>query len=390
MPLYSWRGVDHQGNSYTGKNFARSSLELKALLVKDRIGLVQAQPVLQKAPTSSEKDAFFTQLAALLSAHLPLYEALTTMKATTLGAHALRIDDMARQVEQGIPLSQVLEHHRMLDPVARSLVTLGEKTGSLGSVLEQLVAHKNQMAQSATQIRQAMLMPGITLGFFCIALLSLVLWVIPQFNAYVSMHQIQVPYATQVFLAWGAGITTEKLIKLVACFILLLGFIKGVRYTSLGKRVLEKLLDTIPFIGSLKKLFICGRILKVLGMLLKQGIPLSSALEVCGALEAHTGYKKALTVMKEDVDKGIELHVAWKDTLFTCSKIEALLLLGHTTGKLADMMLHAAGSTQKKSFEWLGRSIALIQPLLLLSIAGLVAGLIFSLYMPLITLASSM
>ncbi len=392
MPLYHWRGIDQQGVSQKGSSFADSQDSLKLLLKKSDIGLVHAQKKLLHTNVSSgQKDAFFAHLASLLSAYIPLYEALCTMSHTATSEHIrLILEDMALQVSQGTSFIEVLKMHDFLDPLTRALVTVGEATGALGPLLNQLVAYRKEGAAASARITQALLTPLITLSFFGIVCVGMLVWVVPLFGEYFLSYQVTLPWMTRALISISALLTKNALLwgALASLVLILCG--KALLYTTWGRARSELVRDWLPIVGSMYRMRVHSRILKVVGMLVSQQVPLSSALQASEALMSPSGYAEALRRMRAAVDAGIVFSQAWHESRLRCPEIEAFLMLGETSGRLGDMMLHAALLFERRLDERFQRCVVFLNPLLLLLTALLVAGLISAIYMPLITLSSSL
>ncbi len=390
MPLYHWQGIDKQGSTHEGRTFSSSLSDLKQQLNRRSIGLLHARKSLIAPRLSqTQKNTFYAHLAALLQAHVPLYEALCAMKAAQHSEllQAL-LEDMAVQVSEGRSFLEILKEHQLVDPLAQALILVGEETGTLGPLLEHLVAYQREAAASAARLKQALLLPLVTLGFFMVVFGGMLIFVVPQFGEYFKAYEVELPVITQMLMALSDTLVSS-LLMVVAGILSVVLSIKGALYTTRGQWLKDSLLRWMPFVNEEMKMRAQARILKVLGLLVTHHVPLSEALQACVAMISHHVYKRGLEDMKIAVDSGVSFATAWHDSCFHSQEIEALLSLGETSGRLGDMMLHASELIEKRVYTRLQRMSALASPLLLLVIALLIGGLMWAIYIPLISLSAS-
>lgn len=391
MPFYYWRAVDEEGIEHNGSLYAASLDELQELIRKKQLGLIQAKQQRVRVLSRTQKDVFFAHLAALLSAHIPLYEALCTMKATQPSAElTCLLDALARKISQGASLTNVLEEHAMLDPLSRALIGVGETTGTLGPLLQQIVEYRTELALSRARIKQAVRMPLITLSFFFAVLLGMLFFAVPQFVGFFEMYPISVPLITSWLIAVSSVLTGRALLGGALSTLLLAFVVRGIILpTKKGQMMKDYIIDRTPVVGALRGAFIRARTLKVLGILVAQQVPLSKALEACEALTFHQRSREALAAVKKSVDQGTALSKAWHESFFKDHEIESLLVLGESSGRLSTLMLYASELIEKNLHGRIEMMITFLNPLLLVVIALLIAGLMYGMYMPLISLSSS-
>ncbi len=389
MPLYNWQGVTLQGETRHGKMFASSYHELEQELLRNAIGLTRARSALTYKITNQERDVFFSHLASLLCAHIPLYQALCTIALSTQGYLEEVLTDVAHRVAQGKALSVALAVHSLTDEVSRPLITVGEKTGTLGQVVGQYVTYQEQVATLKAQLYQALIGPLVTLSFFLVTLMSMIFFIVPQFSSYYQAYGIEVPYGITILLGIRSFIVGQSLIVVLLCFLVLGIGLSAAHKTERGRLVYEWLLSRMPLVGAFHRTVAQARIARVLGMLLTNRVALVQALQAAEEVTRFLTYKYALANLRKSVVQGTPLSHAWKDSVLTDPEIEALLVMGHTSGNLGAMMLVAAERKEKKVEQRMKQCVQLISPILLVILGLGVGGLIMTLYLPLITLSGS-
>ncbi len=389
MPLYTWQGITIHGEPCTGKTFASSYQDLEDQLLRQQIGLTQARSALTVRIPFHERQAFFTHLASLLTAHIPLYQALTICAQSANGYAQDVLLDCAHRVAQGKALSVVLSLHRLTDDISKSLIVVGEKTGTLGVVMKHYVSYLDNAAALKAKMRQTLLGPLITVSFFMVTLVIMILFVVPQFESFYKAYDLPLPgimhvivqlcevllgpFGPYIGLAFGFG--------LLACTASL--------RTKWGRSWYELIIRYLPIIGRVLHMNQQGRILRTLTMLLSQGVPLVYALQATESVLKYEVYKEAVRKIREALVNGDTFAVAWHRSILNDKEIETLITVGQSSGNLDKMMHCAAHQKERDVQQRVHLYVQVIQPLILLIVAIGIAGLIFAVYMPLLTLSSS-
>ena len=393
MPVYSWKGLDLKGEVLRGQLFARSLQDLEKHLLKKQIGLVQAQPsVWQKKISQEERLTFLTHLSSLLAAHIPVHSALTIIAATRAenSRNALKpvLTDCAALIAEGIPLSGALRMHGLADELTFAVLIIGEKTGDSGALLKSLVEHLTVLQTLKQKVRASLVGPFITLVFFCIVFFVIVIGVIPRFEVYFDSYHAPLPIMTQVVLGVSSFFRSAYalyllLISIVGGFFILRLFNSGRLQSSKDRYMLK-----LPVLSSFYRSVFQAHFFTTLSMLMSSGIPLAEALCTIEETTKNLIIKQEIATMRALIESGSSLTAALQQSYFSSSEVEAYITIGESSGSLNSLLAYVARECQEKVYARLNRWVTLIQPLVILLLGGLIAILIFAIYMPLISLSS--
>ncbi len=386
MALYSWKGIDLGGALHQGLLFAHSLEDLKLQLLKNDVGLVFAIERKITRPTSHVWQRFLFHLSALLEAHMPLHDAviLITLSAKNPLMRAI-YEDIARLISEGMPLSHALKIHAMGDEMTYSLLTIGEKTGNLVDSLAALVEYAVQVAQFKEKLRSALRGPFITGLFFLVTVFSVFLFIIPRFERYFAAYQAEMPWLTKAIFRISSFVRSQEVLWLLAVCGLLGVVLLHLLRTEHGKKIKDRLLFLAPCISGYSNALYQIRILRMLGMQVKAGIPVYQALIHCRDSFENSVVKCEIIRCIQALEGGRALSDAWKESLFTHSETETLMKFGEVSGKLGSLCEHAAALIRKNLYTKIDTAVALVQPVLLLILGALIAALIFAVYMPVIS-----
>ncbi len=387
MPVYSWKGLDAHGVVQQGTQCAPSYEQLRADLYERHIGLLQATAFLNiRAPSVATKQFFFSQLASLLQSHIPLHTALTLIAASVkqIALKAI-IEDVARHISQGAPLSEALHRHSLSDDLSHSVIMMSEKTGSLALSLHMLVEHTTFIDTFRKKMRAALLGPIITLLFFTFVMMVILILVIPQFETYFLSYNLSLSGMTAFVFSLSRFIRSLQAVYALIIIAVIVGSFKLFFQTASGSSFKDRIQCSLPVIAYWLERQYQARLLKMMGMLLEQGIPLREAFDICINTVNQRVIKKELLAMKESVMAGISLSSAWKQSWLASDDIHPFLIMGEASGDLGRMMTVAGDRLLEKIYRSLHSISALMQPLFMLVLGMLVSGLLIAVYMPLLT-----
>ncbi len=145
----------------------------------------------------------------------------------------------------------------------------------------------------------------------------------------------------------------------------------------------------LPYFGPLARTFATAQVSRTLATLLSGGIPLVNALDIAGQVGRQPGRSRDhLAVVARQVREGRSLaHALAERDMFPHVAVE-MVEVGESTGALADMLNSVADFYDEENETSLTRFSNLIQPVLLIVMGVVIAGLLLSLYMPLFQLSS--
>jgi type IV pilus assembly protein PilC len=147
--------------------------------------------------------------------------------------------------------------------------------------------------------------------------------------------------------------------------------------------VVDGLLLRIPQVGSMMRMYATGQLSRTLATLLAGGLPLLSALEVAAASVGNRALAKAVTAATPQVREGRSLTVALESTGMLENLPLEMVKVGEQTGALADMLTAIADFYDEELETRLATAIALVEPVMLVLMAVIVAGMLLAFYLPL-------
>ena len=332
---------------------------------------------------------FNQELAALLRAGLPLVQSLDILRQRVedLGFKAT-IDDVHDRVRGGASLSEAFEAQgEMIPRMYTASLLAGEKSGGLEEVIRRYVDYVKVIAAVKRKTVSAMVYPAILLSLSCVVVAIIVLFVVPQFEAFYRDFGEDLPIATQVIVGLSEFLRSYWLFLLVgiggAVFALRSWLRRPGRAT-----MLDRLLLRVPTVGTIAGRFATSQFARTLATLLGGGIPLVNALDVAGRALGNRFFAHQLTLVGQRVREGEALAAAMDERgIFPAVAIK-MVEVGESTGALQEMLGGVADFFDEEIDMQLGRFITIIEPALLVVMGIVIAALLFALYMPLLQLGA--
>ena len=385
--------------TYVAENEARLRLELEEkglylLSVQGRGGLKVGRFQLglprRRKISTAEFLVFNQELATLLKAGLPLVQSLDILRRRVPNpVFKVALDDIYERVRSGSALSEAFEAQRMFSGVYTASLMAGEKSGSLESVLRRYVAHIKVLASVRSHVISALIYPVVLVILSAVVVGLIVFLVVPEFASFYQQegNGAALPMSTQIVVA----ISTNLVASSGLIFIGLAGAIAGgwlwMRQPTARKR-LHKWMLGLPFFGRLSRTFATSQVSRTLATLLSGGIPLVNALDIAAKAVGNRAIADDLTVVARQVREGGSLATAIAERQMFPHVAVEMVEVGESTGALADMLNSVADFYDEENETKLTRFSNLIQPILLIIMGIVIAGLLLSLYMPLFQLSA--
>lgn len=400
MPVFSYTAIDPKGRQFTDTQLADSVGALESILQGQGSWLVKARAAKQGTQPKSARKAYakvkvgrwdlinlYTQLSLLLSAGVTLAQSLgklaDDLKETKLGPI---VRSLAYEVEAGTPLPQALaQFPRAFSNQAIALIEAGEASGQLPESFTKLSANLEWADGLVSTARQALIYPML----ICSAAVGLVVllftFVVPRFQEIFSQINTPLPQVTLVVLAISELFASYWYIwgTFVLCIPVLLSLPGKFQKAAVIK---DKLMLKVPFLGELAQCLAISQFSTTLEMLIKSGIPLARALELCARQSGNSLIAIASNAAQAAVNEGRPMSDELsKHSIFTQTFI-TMAQTGEKSGQL-DTTLRKVGDYYNmivprkiKAF------FSFFEPAIILSLIVVVATVALALVLPIMSI----
>ena len=332
---------------------------------------------------------FNQELATLLKAGMPVVESLNILRERTENlAFKSTLDDVCERVRAGEALSQAFEAQSPAFPgVYLASLVAGEKSGSLEGVIRRYVAHARMLNAVRRKTVSALIYPLILFGLSLLVVGIIVLQVVPQFADFYGGLGAELPLITRVIMGVSEIIRGYFLpmVASLTTLVVALGF-----WIRRGRRgvMVDRMLLNLPGVGRIIRKFATSQLARTLATLLGGGMPLVSALDITGRSIGNRYFKGQLEVVAREVREGQALSEAMSRRKVFPPVAIKMVEVGESTGSLQEMLGGVADFFDEEIETALGRVMTLLEPVLLVVMGIVIAGMLVALYMPLLQLGS--
>jgi type IV pilus assembly protein PilC len=334
---------------------------------------------------------FNQELATLLKAGMPLVQSLDILRQR-VGNPLLKtvLDDVYEKVRAGSSLSEAFESHGTLFPgVYTASLLAGEKSGSLEGVIRRYVAYVKVVSGVKRKTISALVYPAILLVLSCIVVGIIVLRVVPEFGAFYRQFDRELPLSTRIIVAISNFAVAYFVLMVLGVVAAAAAFVAWLKRPG-NRRRFDRWTLSIPMLGPIAQKFATSQAARTLATLLGGGIPLVNAIDVSARSIANQYMAQELTVAAQQVREGRALATALMQSGAFPDVAIKMVEVGESTGALQEMLNSLADFYDEEIETNLGRFITVIEPLLLVVMGIVIAGLLLSLYLPLFNLSSAL
>jgi len=344
---------------------------------------------LRKGRVSADDFMIFNQQFLTLSkSGLPLQKSLELLARQTR-SEDLRaaLEDVRDRVRSGALLSEAFEALGKFPKIYSATLRAGERSGALDRVLAQYLTYQKTTRTFRKKFLSALIYPAFLLVFLGGLISFVITFIVPRFaQLYAELH-VQLPPLTLFMIQFSLGVKRLGVFVLAAIFALvLLG--RGAWKSPRTRLAWDKLKFRLPVIGKLLLKFSVAEFARTLGTLLQGGIPIVSALETAKESVSSPLLSQAIGRAQAQVTTGRSLSLSLKDTGFFPPIALDMLEVGEATGALPTMLESLAEFFEEDVNIDMATLVALVDPLMIASIALVVAFVLVAFYLPLFSMAA--
>lgn len=402
MPTFTYTAANNRGQILNGELETSdiktvidylSSQELMVVSVKPKEGLSSRLNSISIGGTNlsvQDKLLLTKHLATIIRAGLSLKEGVETILNDTDRSPLKKVlTDAKFNLEKGQPLSVTFKKYsQSFSPIFIALVEAGEVSGTLEKSLEYLGVQINKDYKLAQKIKGALVYPTVLIVAAAAVIGILMVFVIPRLEKVFSQSNIALPWSTQLIIRTSTLISSNLYI-IIALLISLMIFIVYFRKNPYFLNFLSSLALKIPMVSTLYQKIILARFTRVLGTLLGSGIGILQALDLTSEAVGSGRYRKAIQGLKTEVSKGVSVSNTLRQSKIFPYMVVNLVSVGEKSGKIDSVLMELANYYEEEVDNDLKNVVALLEPVLLLFMGLVVAGIAFSVIMPIYQMVGS-
>jgi type IV pilus assembly protein PilC len=326
---------------------------------------------------------FAQELAALLKAGLPLFQSLDIMLERQRDPVFRRsLTSVRDKVKSGVALSDaILQEGELYPPIFPASLVAGERSGNLDTVLKRFAGHLRLSQSLKKKAISASVYPLVLLTMMVGLILVMLLYVIPQFQAFYSDLSAELPLPTRFLLGAASFVRSYFLWLALAIAGLVVAGLAWFRREGSGS-AFDGLLLRVPYLGSLLRMYATSQLMRTLSTLLAGGLPLLNSLEVAAQSIGNRAMGQAVGASAARIREGASLTAALESTRMLEPLPIEMVKVGEQTGALGDMLNAVSEFYDEELDNHVAAVLSLVEPVLLVVMAVIVAVMLLAFYLP--------
>lgn len=385
MKRYRYKAFRADGAAVTG-TLPAASAEEAARTLRERgctVARLRPERVLFPRPLSRRALSLFCrEWASLLSAGLPMTEALAVIAGHGRRAARQTFADLAATVASGQTAAGACRRSGAFPPFFLAMIAVGEQSGTLPEQLRRLGAYYEKSARLRRHFLAALAYPAFVLCLASAVFLLVLTVILPSFSLLFESLGLPLPAVTAQALA--LGLFLRQYGPALPAGLLLIGLALFLwRRTAQGRAAWDRLLFRSRFVRRLFLIRFCA----ALSALLRSGAPLSDALRLTEAAAGNREEKRRIRRTEAALASGSGFAESLAAAGLSSPALDPMAAAGEAGGELPKFLGEAARLMAEETGRVLARWKALLEPALLLFVGGLTAAVVFTVMIPLFTAA---
>ncbi len=398
IPNFLYEGTNRRGQKVKGEIPSKNMALAKAVLRKQGVNVTTIRKksknpleFLTKKKIGAMDIAIFTrQLATMMKAGVPLVQSFEIV-AEGLDNPSMRevVVGIKAEIEGGSTFASALRKYpQYFDELFCSLVSSGEQSGSLETMLDRVAIYKEKSELLKMKIKKALKYPIAVIIVALVVTIILMVKVVPVFKDLFTSFGADLPAFTQMVVNMSNWMKSYWIV-MIAVIVGTIGLLREAHKRSEKFRdFLDKSVLKLPIFGDLIYKAIIARFSRTLATTFAAGVPLIDALESTAGASGNVVYRKATMQIRADVMTGQQLNFAMRTTNCFPSMALQMVAIGEESGSLDAMLDKVATHFENEVDNAVDGLTALMEPMIMAILGVLVGGLVVAMYLPIFQMGS--
>lgn len=401
MPDFRYQARELSGKQVSGVLTATSEKDALSILAARSLfpmSVALTEQSKQQASAGSRRvptrylTVFYNQLSDLLKSGVPLLRSLQLLEDQTSNP-VLRavVQDIREQVADGTRLNDAMRRHpRTFNFLSISMVKAGEEGGFLEEVLSRIAVFNEHQEELRGRVTGAMVYPMFLMTVGLAIVTVMMIWFVPEFASMFDRMQDQgtLPWATTTLLSISDLIQQRGLLLLAVLGGVIFGIVYYVQ-TPEGSRNLDRLKLRLPGLGGILQSLAVARFCRMLGTLLKNGVPILQSLRIAKDASGNVILAEAIGNAADNVSSGQSLAVPLRASGQFSRDLIEMIAVGEEANNLENVLINVADNMEKRTSRRIDMVVRLLEPMLLLVMATVVTFVIAALLLPVLNMSSN-
>lgn len=338
--------------------------------------------------SNKKKEAFYIELSVLLNAGLELKDALELIGAEQKKeADKELFKTIVDELISGKNLSEAIRLEKQFTEYEYYSLQIGERTGTLQKVTDELGAFFRRKNEQKRTILNALSYPMVVLCTAFLAVGFMLQYVVPMFADIFKQNKVELPWITKQIISFSNVFSSYYwvvILMIIAFFVIIKLAKNKIWYRKWSAAFLLK----VPFVGGFLRKVRIAQFTQAITLLVGAKVPLLNGIQLTKKMIDFYPLQIALSKVEEDILQGKSLHESIGNQSIFDKKMSSLIKVAEETNQ-TETIFNRLTYQYNQEIEYQSKTIsAVIEPLIILFLGGVVAVILIAMYLPMFKLST--
>jgi type IV pilus assembly protein PilC len=336
-----------------------------------------------KRIVSKDLPPFSRQMAAMLSAGMPIVAALETLEEQATNPSFKQVlMEVRKSIEGGASFSESLSlTPSVFDGLYVNIVRAGEQSGQFAETMKRIGDLLEANAKLKRKVKSALTYPVVVLSMSLVIAAGMIIFIVPVFGSMYADFGSKLPGPTQFLVDLSDGAKKYSVI-IIPAIIAAIWLFKKWKRTESGAWAMDRFALKAPVIGGLVQKVAIARFSRTLAQLVQSGVPILNAMEIVAKAAGNRIIEAAIMDARRSVEHGDTLSVGLSNKDCIPTLVVRMMAAGEKTGKVDEMLNSVADTFDDEVENMLASLTSLLEPLLMVFLGVVIGGIVICMFLP--------
>lgn len=339
---------------------------------------------------SSELAAIFWQLTTMVEGGITIAEALDAIAEDIENRRLQKVlRRLLARIERGGTFSEgMAEFPNVFNKLTCALILAGETGGNIGAAFHRVAEYFTNRDRLARKVKKATAYPAFVVGFVVFIVVVIMTFIIPQFRGMFEQFGAgQLPAFTRAFMGFNDMLASNALYIIGSTLLILVLTIFAYKKIGIVHYLFSRIALRLPLFGKLFKQAFIARFCRTMSNLLRGGVSVLEVFDILYEMTPNDIMRSAISRTRADIVGGSSIYLSMASTGFFPNMVSKMVRAGEESGSLWRVLDRTADYYEEKVDALITTMMALLEPLLIITVGAIVLVVVLALYLPIFSLS---